>query len=86
MKVKISFEYIVDLPDCKINTITSLYKKMQAIIFADIVMSVLTQFGTEYMKAKKKPFACECGNNEDFKWKTKKAKLTKIMTIFCEII
>ena len=86
MKVTVSVNYSVDFPDCKIDTITSAYKKLQCMIFSDLVIQVLLQFATQYMMQKKKPFSCKCGNCRDFIWKTKNAKSTRILTIFCEII
>ena len=86
MEVTVNFNYVVDLPDCKVDTMTSAYKKLQCKIFSDMVMQVLIQFATKYMKEKEKPFSCKCGNCRRFIWKTKNAKPTKIMTIFCEII
>ena len=86
MKITFICHYVVDLPDCKIDTITSAFKKLQCKIFSDLVMQVLDQFATQYMNQKKKPFSCKCGNCNGFIWKTKNAKPTKIMTIFCEII
>ncbi len=86
MEIPIDIRYVVDLPDCKIDTITSAYKKLQSDLFADIVMQILLRFALEYMKQKKKPFCCRCGNCREFIWKTKNAKATKIMTIFCEVI
>ncbi len=81
MEITISVNYVVDLPDCKINTITSAYKKLQRMIFSDMVNQVLIQFATKYMSQKKKPFPCKCGNNSEFTWKTKNAKLMFFLTI-----
>ena len=86
MEVTVDINYVVDLPDCKIDTITSAFKKLQCMIFSAMVTQVLIQFATKYMKQKKKPFSCKCGNCTDFIWKTQNAKPTRIMTIFCEII
>ncbi len=86
MEVTVAINYVVDLPDCKVDTMTSAYKKLQCMIFSDMVMQVLIQFATNYMKEKEKPFSCKCGNSTDFIWKTKNAKPTTILTIFCEVI
>ena len=59
MKVTVSVNYSVDFPDCKIDTITSAYKKLQCMIFSDMVIQVLLQFATQYMMQKKKPFSCK---------------------------
>jgi len=85
MKIIVKLEYILDLPNCNINTITSAFKKLQGLILADIISQVLVVFGEYYMQQAKKPFSCKCGNCANFIWKTKNAKWTKIMTIFCEI-
>ncbi len=86
MKITFTGSYVIDLPDCKIDTMISAFKKLQCIIFSDLARQVLDQFATQYMGLRKKPFSCKCGNCRRFIWKTKNAKLTTIMTIFCEII
>ncbi len=68
MKVTVKFDYTLDLPDCNIDTLTSAYKKLQCMIFSDMVMQVLIQFATQYMMQKKKPFTCKCGNSLGFIW------------------
>ncbi|MEA2041352.1 MAG: hypothetical protein U9N85_02205, partial [Bacteroidota bacterium] len=85
LKIPIKLEYTFEIENCNMNTLTALLKKFQKKVIAEIITQVLFAFAIHYMKEKKKPFECKCGNCYDFIWKTKNAKLTEIRTIFCKI-
>lgn len=87
MTLNIKFDYSVQMPDCKIETIIGCFRKLLLLMLADFTMAVLNKFATHYMEQQIKPFKCKgCGNRADFIWKTKWAKDTTIKTIFGDII
>ena len=49
----------------------------------DFFQKVLVGFGEYAMALEKKPFACKCGNNADFIWKTRHGKKTNIHGFYC---
>jgi len=86
MRIHFNVDYNVDIPDCAMGSITAVFKKLLLLIFADFARLVLEQFAISFMNQTAKPFSCEkCGNSTNFIWKTKRAKDTKITTIFAEI-
>jgi len=87
MKVTIKNNYIVEIPDCNIETVIACFKKVLILFLRDFTTIILTEFAIEYMSQTMLPFACErCGKKSSFTWKTKHAKDTRISTIFGEII
>jgi len=86
MRITFNFNYTVDIPDCSIENVMAVFKDLLILIFSDFVRLVLEQFATNFMSQVVKPFSCEnCGNNTNFIWKTKRAKDTKITTIYGDI-
>jgi DNA-directed RNA polymerase subunit RPC12/RpoP len=73
----------VHLKDGSLTTILSAFCKLLPEILADFIQKVLTGIGEYAMALKKKPFSCDhCGNEEEFIWKTRHGKETKILTIY----
>ena len=87
MKVTIKNDYIIEIPDCNIETIIACFKKVLILFLQEFVIKILNEFATHYMNQETQPFSCsQCGNNRGFTWKTKHAKDTKIVTIFGAIM
>lgn len=87
MTVNIKCNYTIELPNCNMETVTAAFRKVLILFLRDFVLVILNKFATEYMNQKTKPFKCEkCGNNTRFIWKTRRAKNTRITTIFGEVI
>ncbi len=82
MKFNFEFNYTIDIQDCKLNTVLAAYNEMKTDLLNIFTQKVIEEFANEYMTHRIKPFACEqCGNNENFIWKTRHGRLTKIITI-----
>jgi len=85
VKIECNFNYSVELEECNIDYLTSGFKQIQEMVFADFAKTSLEHFGDSAMKKATKPFCCTCGNDKDFIWKTKDAKSMKITTIRGEV-
>jgi len=68
----------VHLKDSRISTILAAFAALLPQLLMDFFQKVLVGFGEYAMALKKKPFACKCGNDADFIWKTRHGKKTKI--------
>ena len=87
MKINIAFNFNIDMPDCKIDTIIAALKKALPLFLTEFVKTILLEFANHYMQEAEKPFFCDkCANNKSFIWKTRNAKTTTIITIFGEIV
>lgn len=71
-------QFQVYLKDSRISTILAAYSTLLPQLLRDFFQKVLVGFGEYFMALKSKPFSCKCGNNEDFIWKTRHGKKTKI--------
>jgi len=76
-------QFEVHLKDSKLSSILAAFSELFSHLLTDFVQKVLIGFAEYAMALKKKPFACSCcGNNEEFTWKTKHGKETKILTVY----
>lgn len=83
MKINFSCDYLMELPDCKHETIICAFTKLLPMILADLFQCVLVRFADDIMAAGVKPFSCSgCGNDRDFSWKTHHGKPTLLRTVF----
>lgn len=71
-------QFKVQLKDSRISTILAAFAMLLPQLLTDFFQKVLVGFGEYAMALKTKPFACKCGNNEEFIWKTRHGKKTKI--------
>ena len=71
-------QFKVQLKDSRISTILAAFAMLLPQLLTDFFQKVLVGFGEYVMALKKKPFACKCGNDADFIWKTRHGKKTKI--------
>ncbi len=71
-------QFKVHLKNSCIATILAAFAELLPQLLMDFFQKVLVGFGEYAMALKKKPFACKCGNNTDFIWKTRHGKETKI--------
>jgi hypothetical protein len=71
-------QFKVYLQDCRISTILSAFAVLLPQLLKDFFQKVLVGFGEYSMALQKKPFACKCGNDANFIWKTRHGKSTKI--------
>ncbi len=87
MTVTISINYKIEIPDCNIETIIACFRQALILFLSDFVNTILIEFAIQYMKEKTFLFACEgCGSNHGFIWKTKRARDTRISTVFGKIM
>ena len=71
------------LKDSTISSILAAFAEVLPQLLADFLQRVLLGFGEHAMTLRKKPFACGCcGNDEDFTWKTRHGKQTKIHAFY----
>jgi len=71
-------QFKVHLKDSRISTILAGFAVLLPQLLMDFFQKVLVGFGEYAMALKKKPFACKCGNEAAFIWKTRHGKKTKI--------
>lgn len=73
----------VRLKDSSLSTILAAFAELMGELLRDFIQKVLLGFAEEAMEQKKKPFACKkCGNEEEFKWKTRHGKPTQIHAFY----
>src|SRR5664279_1996855 len=76
-------QFDVHLKDSTISSILAAFAELLPQLLADFLQRVLLGFGEHAMTLRKKPFACGCcGNDEDFTWKTRHGKQTKIHAFY----
>lgn len=85
MKVHLKIDETVEINECGIDYLDAAFKPLLPIIFGALVQTTLIQFGENAMIQKRKPFACVCGNDMEFHWKTKNAKSTEVTTIISNL-
>jgi hypothetical protein len=71
-------QFKVHLKDSRISTILAAFAVLLPQLLMDFFQKVLVGFGEYAMSLKTKPFVCKCGNDEEFIWKTRHGKKTKI--------
>jgi len=71
-------QFKVHLKNSHISTILAAFAILLPQLLRDFFQKVLVGFGEYAMALKKKSFTCKCGNDEDFIWKTRHGKKTKI--------
>ena len=71
-------QFKVHLKNSRIATILAAFAALLPHLLMDFFQKVLVGFGEYAMALKKKPFACKCGNDAYFIWKTRHGKKTKI--------
>lgn len=66
-----------------LSAILSAFCRFLPYILRDFMRKTLLGLGEYAMSCKKKPFGCgQCGNEEEFIWKTMHGKETRILTVF----
>jgi len=76
--INFNCQFEVRLKDSYISTILAAFAMLLPQLLVDFFQKTLVGFGEYAMALKKKPFSCKCGNDEDFIWKTRHGKKTKI--------
>lgn len=82
MKLEFTPQYSINLDSCRDSAIIAIFTKLLPLILGDLYHLVLRAFAESYMKDAQKPFFCDCGNNEDFIWKTKSGKQTEFKSMW----
>ncbi len=81
--VEFDCQFRVQLKSSSIAAILAAFCRLLPELFTDFIRKVVTGIGEYAMSQEKKPFSCDhCGNDEEFIWKTRHGKETKILTIF----
>jgi len=81
--IEFDCQFKVRLKDGRLRTILLAFLELLPEFLTDFIQKVLLGLGEYVMALKKKPFSCECcGNDEEFIWKTRHGRETKILTIF----
>ena len=83
LKIDFTCQFQLTLPDARLSTVLSVFTVLLPSLLGDFIQKVLIGYGELLMARKKKPFSCDrCGNDEQFIWKTRHGKPTKILTTF----
>lgn len=81
--VEFDCQFRVDLKDGSLRSILSGFCKLLPLLLTDFIQKALVGYGEYAMGLTKKPFCCDkCGNDEEFIWKTRHGKGTKLLTVF----
>lgn len=76
-------QFEVRIKDYGLNTILAAFAELLGELLRDFIQKVLIGFAEQAMAQKEKPFACgQCGNNEEFRWKTRHGKATQIHAFY----
>ena len=75
-------QFEVHLKDGSLSSILAAFAELLPQLLTDFFQKVLVGFGEHVMALKKKPFACSCGNDREFTWKTRHGKKTKIHAFY----
>ena len=87
MQIAINFNFSIDIPNCKIDTLIGAFKKVLPLFLSEFIGVTVLKFAESYMSKEEKPFYCDkCGNNRNFIRKTGNAKPAEIITIFGETV
>jgi len=71
------------LKDVRLSTILEAFGRILSWLLVDFIQKVVVGYGEYVMTLKRKPFSCDCcGNDREFRWKTKHGKTTKILTVY----
>ncbi len=81
--INFNCQFEVRLKNSYISTILAAFAMLLPQLLVDFFQKTLVGFGEYAMALKKKPFSCKCGNDEDFIWKTRHGKKTKIHGFYC---
>ena len=83
MKMDHQISVRIDIPEPTLKAITLAYARLLPMLLGDFFTTVLEVFAEHYMQLPQKPFCCErCGNQQEFVWKTRKGKPTRLLCIF----
>ena len=76
-------QFEVQLKESTLSSKLAAFADLLPHLLTDFFQKVLVGFGERAMVFKKKPFACGCcGNDEDFTWKTRHGKKTKLHAFY----
>ena len=83
MKMDYKISVRIDISEPTLKAITLAYTRLLPRLLGDFFTRVLELFAEHTMQLPRKPFCCErCGNQQEFVWKTRKGKPTKLLSIF----
>ncbi len=76
-------QFEVELADSKLSTILLAFSRQLPELLKEFVQKALVGFGEQVMRRSSKPFVCDvCKNDQDFIWKTRHGKETKVLTVY----
>jgi len=82
VNIEYNASFTLEIKECRVDYLMAAFKQLLPLLLGVFVEVALKRFAEKAMLEEQKPFACECGNGQDFIWKTKNAKPTVITTIF----
>lgn len=83
MKIDYEANFTIDICEPSLKAITQAFFQLQSLLLSDFFGKVVRVFAEHYMRLKRKPFSCpKCGNREAFIWKSRRRKMTPLLTIF----
>lgn len=84
--IEFNCQFTIQMQSCSFYSIMKAFLQLLPQLLEEFFQNVLKTFAEYEMQLTKKFFSCEnCGNDTDFKWKTRHGKPTSILTLFCWI-
>ncbi len=83
LKIDYEANFTIDICEPTLKAITQAFFQLQAMLLSDFFGKIVRVFAEHYMRLQRKPFSCpQCGNRQEFIWKSRKRKMTTLLTIF----
>lgn len=83
MKIDYEANFTIDISEPTLKAITQAFFQLQSMLLSDFFGKIVRVFAAHYMRLQRKPFSCpQCGNRQEFIWKSRKRKMTPLLTIF----
>lgn len=84
--IELSCQFRMEMQSCTFASIMKAFLQLLPQLLEEFFQKVLASFAEYEMESTTKAFVCKyCGNNTEFKWKTRHGKPTSILTVFCWI-
>ncbi len=84
--IELSCQFRIEMQSCTFSSIMKAFLQLLPQLLEEFFQKVLVNFAENEMESTRKAFACKCcGNDSEFKWKTRQGKPTSILTVFCWI-
>ncbi len=84
--IDLNCQFSLQIQSSSFSSIFKAFLQLLPQLLEEFFQKTLVSFAENEMKSTRKSFACKCcGNDTEFKWKTRHGKATCILTLFCWI-